>query len=290
MIRFLVNPSSGGGRGRRSLDRLRPLAERAGADLEVSHDAAHLTARAAAAVEEGVERLVVAGGDGTFHHVLQSLAGAECVLGLVPVGRGNDLASTLGVPREVEAAVEVAVGGAVRPIDLGLVAGRYFACYCGVGFDSEVASWVHARKRRLNGPAVYALGVVRTLFRFVPPAMQVEHDGGRFEGKAMFSVVSNTPRFGGGMQIAPEALVDDGMLDLVVVEEVTKPALLRVFPKVYRGRHVGHPAISIEPTRRARIGVDRTMRLYADGEPVLDLGQEPVDVAVRPAALRVAVP
>ena len=287
MIRFLVNPASGGGKGRRAMPKLRSLAAATGGELYVSRDAADLSARARQAGDEGVERLIVAGGDGTFHHVVQGLTGTECALGLVPLGRGNDLANTLGISAVLEEAVERALEGSIRRMDVGQVGDRYFAVYCGVGFDSEVARFVHKKPRRALGRAVYAYGVLRTLIGFNAPALEVEHQEGRFRGHSTFVVASNCPVFGGGMRIAPEALIGDGKLDLVLVEKISRLELLRLFPKVYWGRHVGHPAITIVRTERARISVDRTMAMYADGEPALEVGSDPIEIRILPSALKV---
>jgi diacylglycerol kinase (ATP) len=289
-IRFLVNPAAGGGQGERALGKLGEAAAKVGTELVVSQNVEDLAAQARQAAEDGVERLVAAGGDGTFHHVAQGLIGSECAMGLVPLGRGNDLAGTLGIPSELPRAVEVAIGGPVRRIDVGQVDRHSFLGYCGVGFDSEVASYVHQGRGPFSGQAAYVYGVVRTLAAFKPPVIRVEHDGGVYESGAMFAVVCNHPRFGGGMFIAPDAKIDDGMLDLVVVEAISKLELLRIFPKVYKGAHVGHPAVTIVRTRSARIYVDRTMTMASDGEPILEVGEQGVEVSVRPGALGVVVP
>ncbi len=289
-IRFLVNPAAGGGHGKRALSLLGEAAAKAGAELVVSQNVEDLAAQARQAAEDGVERLVAAGGDGTFHHVAQGLIGSECAMGLVPLGRGNDLAGTLGIPSELPRAVEVAIGGPVRRIDVGQVDRHSFLGYCGVGFDSEVASYVQQGRGPFSGQAAYVYGVLRTLAAFKPPVIRVEHDGGVYESGAMFAVVCNHSRFGGGMFIAPEARIDDGMLDLVVVEAVSKLKLLRIFPKVYKGEHVGHPAVTIVRTRSARLYVDRTMTMASDGEPIMEVGEQGVEVSVRPGALGVVVP
>ncbi|MEE9561659.1 MAG: diacylglycerol kinase family protein [Thermoanaerobaculia bacterium] len=289
-IRFLVNPAAGGGQGERALSPLGEAAAKAGAELVVSQNVEDLAAQARRAAEDGVERLVAAGGDGTFHHVAQGLIDSECAMGLVPLGRGNDLAGTLGIPSELPRAVEVAIGGPVRRIDVGQVDRHSFLGYCGVGFDSEVASYVQQGRGPFSGQAAYVYGVLRTLAAFKPPVIRVEHDGGVYESGAMFAVVCNHSRFGGGMFIAPEARIDDGMLDLVVVEAVSKLKLLRIFPKVYKGEHVGHPAVTIVRTRSARLYVDRTMTMASDGEPIMEVGEQGVEVSVRPGALGVVVP
>jgi diacylglycerol kinase (ATP) len=286
-IRFLVNPSAGRGTGRANLDRIRVLASKLGAGLCVSRKVGDLAEQARRAAEDGVERLLVAGGDGTMHYAVQGLAGTSCALGVIPLGSGNDLAGTLGVPPDVDAAVERAVSGEIRRIDLVRVGDVFSVSYAGVGFDSEVTRYANEMKI-LRGPLIYFYAVIHTLVTFVPPRMRIVHDTGKFEGRVMFTVVNNLPRFGGGMRIAPEARIDDGLLDLVIVKEVPKPVLLSIFPKVYNGRHVGHPAVQIVRTRRAEITIDRTMTMYGGGEPlrVVEAG-EPVAVEVVPGGLAV---
>jgi len=286
-VRFLVNPSSGRGTGRANLDRIRILASKLGAGLCVSRKVGDLAEQARRAAEDGVERLLVAGGDGTMHYAVQGLAGTPCALGVIPLGSGNDLAGTLGVPPDVDAAVERAVSGEVRRIDLVRVGETFSVSYAGVGFDSEVTRYANEMKI-LRGPLIYFYAVIHTLVTFVPPRMRIVHDTGEFEGRVMFTVVNNLPRFGGGMRIAPDAQIDDGLLDLVIVKEVPKPVLLSIFPKVYNGRHVGHPAVRIVRTRRAEITIDRTMTMYGGGEPlrVVEAG-EPVAVEVVPGGLGV---
>jgi diacylglycerol kinase (ATP) len=288
-IRFLVNPSSGRGTGRSHLDRLRVLASKLGAGLCVSRKVSDLWEQARRAAEDGVERLLVAGGDGTMHYAVQGLAGTSCALGVIPLGSGNDLAGTLGVPPDLDVAVERAVQGEIRRIDLVRVGETVSVSYAGVGFDSEVTRYANETKI-LRGPLIYFYSVIHTLITFVPPRMRVVWDDGEFEGKVMFTVVNNLPRFGGGMRIAPDARIDDGLLDLVIVKEVPKPVLLSIFPKVYNGKHVSHPAVRIVRTRRAEITIDRTMTLYGGGEPLREVrAGEPAAVEVVPGGLGVVV-
>ncbi|HEX3552051.1 MAG TPA: diacylglycerol kinase family protein [Thermoanaerobaculia bacterium] len=287
-VRFLVNPAAGRGTGRAHLDRIRVLASRHGAGLVVTRKVSDLWEQARRAAEDGVERLLVAGGDGTMHHVIQGLAGTPCALGVVPLGTGNDLAGTLGVPPELEPAVERALVGEVRSIDLVRVGETYCVSYAGVGFDSEVTRYANEGVKILKGPLVYFYAVIHTLITFEPPWMRVVHDGGTFEGRVMFTVVNNLPRFGGGMRIAPDAKIDDGLLDLVIVKEISKRTLLSVFPKVYSGKHVGHPDVLMLRTRRAEITIDRAMTMYGGGEPLRPVAAgEPVAMEVVPGGLRV---
>jgi diacylglycerol kinase (ATP) len=144
-----------------------------------------------------------------------------------------------------------------------------------------------ARARIVRGPLVYAYALLRVLAFYEPPGFRVQFDGGIYHDRAWMVAFANTPVFGGGMRIAPGARVDDGLLDLVVVREVRRRELLRVFPRVYRGGHVGHPAVVAARTAAATIEVERPETCYGDGEPIVLVGPQPLRIAVRTAALRV---
>lgn len=287
MKRLLVNPNSGKGRSRRALGILEALAHETGIELRLSRSAEDLVAQSRRAVEDGVERLLVVGGDGTFHYVAQSLARSGCALGIIPAGRGNDFAACLDIPTDIESAVRFAIEGPSREIDLGRVGDRYFTGYCGVGFDSEAAEVARTAPGLLIGPLPYIYGVLRTLATFQPPVLKVDREGDEFEGRAIFAVVCNVSRFGGGMRIAPAAKLDDGMLDLIVATELSKIQILRVFPKVFSGEHIHHPAVRTSQIRAVRIAVDRPLMMACDGEPIGRLDSGAIEVSIEPRALTV---
>lgn len=284
MIRFLLNPGGGRGRAARSAPRLRELAAEAGAALVQSRDTADLTDLARQAAADGVERLLAAGGDGTMHYVLAGLAGSGCALAALPLGSGNDIASSLGMPLDLEAAVRAGRAAPVSRIDLVRVGDRLYGGVAGVGFDS-VANETANRVRRLKGPLIYVYAVLHTLATFKPLCYSIDFEGGRFEGEGMMMLAANTPRFGGGMRVAPEARLDDGLLDLVVVRKVSRPTFLRVFPKVYKGAHLGHAAVFTVKTPWARVRLGRPMHVYGDGERLVPVGPDGVRFEVVPKAL-----
>lgn len=269
------------------MEKIRALLEADSAEVLVPDSVEELKEICRRSVAEGIPRLGVAGGDGTLHHAAQALAGSSCALGILPVGSCNDLASALGIGNDLEQAAHRLVHGPTRRIDLGAAGNRVYAGVGGVGFDGEVARMVNEDVRWLPGPVAFPYAAVRTLFRFRPPGVVIDHDGGRFRGRVYFTVLANSPRFGGGMHIAPEASMDDGLLDLVIVHRVSRLTLLRCMPLVYSGRHIGHPAVTALRTREASVSCDRTLTIYGDGEPMLPVGEEPVRFRVLPATLSV---
>ena len=247
-------------------------------------------ARRAAA--EGVERLLVGGGDGTWHQAARALAGSDCALAPIALGTGNDLARELDFALDPAVAMAQAVAAPLARIDLGRAGGGIFCGVAGSGFDSECAEY-SKRVRRLRGPLVYTWSVIRVLAGFVPLRATLDHDGGRFAGEVMFISLANTRWFGGGMQIAPQAEAADGLLDVVIVRRVSRVRLLAVFPRVYSGSHLSHPAISTLRTRRVRLGFDRASMLYGDGEAIVAVPREEeggLEVRLDPRALAVVRP
>jgi len=287
--RFLVNPGGGRGRAGRHLRELRELAAGAGVDVVLSRDVEHLRAEARRAAQEGLDRLLVAGGDGTVHHAIRGLEGGDCALAILPLGSGNDLAAALGVPSALAAAAALGLHGERRRIDLARFGAVPFGCVAGVGFDSEVNRYANAL-RRLRGPLIYVWSVLRVLPRFRPPRVELTHAGGGYSGPAMFVAFANAPRYGGGMRIAPDARLDDGEMDVVVVKALPRTKLLRVFPRVFTGTHTRFPEIEIVRARRAEIALDRPLIAHGDGEPLLEVGARPVTVEVVPNGLLVVAP
>ena len=271
--RLLLNPASGRGRGARWRERLARLARAAEVELEESSSARDLAARARRAADEGVERLLVAGGDGAWHWAAQGLAGTATALAPLALGTGNDLARELGMPLDAERAFAAALAGAVDRIDLGRIGDRLFCGVAGVGFDAAVAERAR-RVRVLRGPAVYAWATLAGLAGYRPPRAALRTvEGAVIEEEVFFVVFANTSHYGGGMRIAPAADPGDGLLEVVVVRRCSKLRLLRLFPSVYRGNHVGDPNVTVLRSRAASVEMSPPQPINADGE---GLGLMPV--------------
>jgi diacylglycerol kinase (ATP) len=292
-VALIVNPTSGKGAGRAIGAQARRLLGEAGHEVvEVSgDDYQQARARARDAVESGVDTLLVVGGDGMVHLGVNLCAATPTRLAVVAAGTGNDFARNLGLPvRDAVRAVELLSTGQTRQIDLGRVthdvAGeKWFGGVLGAGFDAVV----NARAQSMTWPRGqmrYNLAILRELPVFRPIPYVVEIDGHRIETRAMLVTVANTTSFGGGMRVCPDADVADGLLDVMIVHELSVPAFLRVFPKVYSGTHVTHPAVELHRGKRVRLEA-AGIHSQADGESFADL---PIDTEVVPGALRVVVP
>lgn len=247
------------------------------------------------------------GGDGTIHRHLGQLVKLRLPVLIVPAGSGNDFASSLGL-RRVRDSLQAwrnfcETSGKVREIDLGVIspvtdaAGaaaphstRYFCCVAGVGFDSEVARRANRLPRWLRGNGGYILSVAPTIFTFAPFPMKVftaaEGSAGwerRSDQPTLVAAFANTPLYGGGMKVAPEAKMDDGLLDVCIVGGIDPFKLFCLFPTVYAGRHLSIREVSYFKTPRARVETEYPLDVYADGEFVC---RTPVEVAIQRAALK----
>lgn len=306
-ICLLVNPSAGGGRAAKLAPQAeRELRERGLAVRRADTQSIEHARELALAAARAGESVVVLSGDGMIGAVaeaLRELPGA--VLGVLPGGRGNDLARALGVSQELSEACATIAQGAVRAMDVGevLAAGgggsdeasatgapaRTFVGIASAGFDSdanrianEAPSWL--------GSLVYAYGALRALAAWRPARFQIELDPpGERRSFTGYSVgAANSRSYGGGMRAAPEALLDDGMLEVIVLERVSKLAFLtRILPRVFSGTHAQEPCVHCFKAREVLVEADRPFTMYADGDPI---GELPLRVRAVQGAIGVLVP
>jgi diacylglycerol kinase (ATP) len=291
----IVNPTAGGGRAARLLPWLRErLASRTDAGLLVTGRAGDAERAAADAAADGRDRIVAVGGDGTVQEVVNGVTEADSgsVLGIVPVGAGNDLARSLGLPRDPAAAWTIAVGRGERPIDLMLAIGgdgrrRWFGSAGGIGFDAQVAAAMATRAGWQRGKAGYLLTTLAELQRFENRRVELTVDGATSTLQVLFVAIANGEYYGGGMRIAPGAAVDDGMLDLCIVGDVSRMTALRQLANLYRGTHVHHPKVELRRGRAVEISGEPSTLVHLDGEP---FGGLPVRIQLHDARLTVAAP
>jgi YegS/Rv2252/BmrU family lipid kinase len=290
-IRLIVNPSSGGGRALRALPRVEAALHGLGL-AHVTHrttDLAHGRELARAGADAG-ETIVTLSGDGLAGAVAGALAGRDgAVLGVLPGGRGNDLARVLGIPLDdLDAACAVLRDGVERPLDLGLLGDDHpFVGIASLGFDSECNRIANQAPSWL-GKAVYAYSALRAIAAWRPARFELELDGAPARTFTGYSVAfANSKAFGGGMYLAPDAELDDGLLDVVIINQVSKLRYVSQLPKVFQGTHVRNAEVEVLRARTVTVRADRPFTIYADGDPQVDV---PATVSVLPRALRVLCP
>jgi YegS/Rv2252/BmrU family lipid kinase len=301
---LIVNPSAGGGKAARVLPDVLAALEGHGFQIrsELTRDLDHARELARAAALAG-ETVVCLSGDGMVGAVADALREVpDALLGVLPGGRGNDLARVLGIPADAAQACATVAAGFSRRLDLGEVGGRAFVGIASVGFDSEANRIANEAPAWLGG-LVYAYGALRALLSWRPARFEIEltrsgtpHDGGqasdppgeRHSFMAYTVGAANSKTYGGGMKAAPDALLDDGLLDVVILESISKIRFLtRILPKVFSGTHVLEPNVRVFRAHEVSVRADRPFTMYADGDPI---GELPVRVRAVRGAVRVLVP
>lgn len=282
MYLVLANPTSGGGRGARVkrtlIDHLDssaiPFLDISG----TSYESAKVNLRENLALHTPMAVIVI-GGDGMVHLAIQELAGSDIPLLHIPAGTGNDFARSCFLDLKDPVRVfQHAQTTKPTPIDLGQVGDRFYAAILSSGFDALVNE--RANRMRIQSRRKYDLAMLLELPVFKPIEYRFDVDGDTFNTSAMLIAVANCPSYGGGMQICPQAKLNDGLLDLLVLEPVSKIELLKVFPRVYSGNHISHPKVRMLRGRNISISADAVS--YADGERI---GSLPLSIQVSPNSL-----
>jgi diacylglycerol kinase (ATP) len=288
---LMINPTSGKNTGAQVGQQALSLLRDAGVDvLDLSaSDARSAVEQGRAAIESGaIDRLVVGGGDGMVHLGANLCAGTPVPLGVIAAGTGNDIARELGLPvRDAAASVQRILSGSLRQVDAArhtTATGeqKWFLGVLAAGFDAVV----NERANQLTwpkGPMRYNLAILRELpvFRAIPYTLVL--DGERIDTEAMLVAVGNGPAYGGGMRVTPDASFDDGLLDVLILRKISTFEFLRVFPRVFKGTHVSHPAVQIRRARTVSLEAEGIVS-YADGERFAPL---PMSMEVVPGALTV---
>ena len=292
-----VNPASGGGRAVAAVTRIRELlaARSFPAEITVTSTSEELEVRAREAIARGRKLLLVCGGDGTFQGLANAAFGFDVVLGVLPAGGGNDLAHALGLPRNMEAAVEAVLDGQPKCVDLLRArtadgTERLYAGGGGVGLDAEAMRYASGAYRRIPGRFRYIAAALRSLWGFTPLEVRAEFAGSdlpSLQAKALLAGVLNTPTYGGGLKLAPQAQFDDGWLDVVIVENLNAWEVLGVLPALVKSGELRTRRVQRCRARRVRLTTSRPCMFHGDGEI---LGPTPVEIEVVPRAVRILAP
>ncbi|HHY47218.1 MAG TPA: diacylglycerol kinase family lipid kinase [Firmicutes bacterium] len=269
-LRFMViaNPRAGRGRGSKIIPVVREFLASWGLpfDIRVTEGPGEATRYAHEAALSGYDVVVAAGGDGTVNEVANGIMGKGTILGVIPCGTGNDFALSLGISKDPVRACRTLVAGCVARLDIGRVLDRYFVSSVGVGFDGTVAKEANRSIPVLRGAAVYVLALLKVLLTYAAPRMRIRLDHKSISLDAQLVAITNAPTYGGGMRIAPEAIMDDGMFEVCIMERMGSLETLYHLPKVFKGTHVRLPKVKMYRAKEIWIESDRTVPLHMDGE------------------------
>ena len=284
-IALLTNPTSGKGRGAKARAAVRERLASSGATVQdlQGADGDEALELAHRAVADGVEALVVIGGDGMVHLGVNAVAGSETTLGIIPAGTGNDVARYFDLPRDdALAAADRVIAGRTRTSDLARSGTKYFTTVLCAGFDAIV----NERANEMTWPKGqmrYNIATLAELRTFKPLQYTLDLDGATRRLEAMMVSVGNGPSFGGGLRITEGASLDDGLLDVVIIKPMSRLELVRTYPKLFKGTHTTHPQYERHRVRQVTVACPG-ITSYADGER---FGPLPLTVECVPGALRV---
>ncbi len=294
MLHLIVNPTAGRGRARTFVTSAAVQLREAGHEVAIVETAAPGHARALADALPSGSTIVAVGGDGTVHELLPACLERDHVLGLLPAGSGDDFAHALGLSRhDPSSAAATLIRGRQRRVDVGMVNGVPFVNAFGAGFDADVARRIVAAPRAFRGLGRYLYGIVSAMRDFRLATVKVDVDDGTgprmaYTGPSLLVSVQNGPRTGGSFRFAPDAAVDDGVLDVLVAGDFDRIGTFGILPKVMRGAHLGHPRVHRFAARSLTLSWSTRMAAHAEGE--LLTPDTSYVVALRPSALRVIAP
>ncbi len=286
---IIVNPKAAGGKAIKNLPEISAVASSIASEyllhVTSSIEDAHLRAREFAAM--GIERIVAVGGDGTFNEVANGIleSGQRAKLGIVPAGTGCDLPRTLGIPGSIKDSLAFALTGNAEPMDVGLAntssGERHFLNVAGLGFDAKIADRAQ-KKKLLSGKKAYYAALAQSLTDFGYIDVTIEVNGQEIETKAVFVSIANAQYLGGGFHLAPMARVNDGMLDLGIISDISLPGFIKAVPSVMRGKHLSNPHWSHHTATLVRITSATPALVQLDGEI---WGTSPAEFSILPGAL-----
>ncbi len=298
--KFIVNPVAGALSTKKKWPLISSLLKHLGIrfDFQYTEGVGHAIELAKDAASNGYRQVVAVGGDGTINEVangiIHSQNAAITKLGVISTGTGGDFIRSAGIPHDYVQACGCLANGRFRTVDVGIVEyhkqgkpmQRYFMNTAGIGFDAAVVAITEKTSKRLGGTIPYLLGFLRTILTYRNKPVTF-HLGDTSETKRVVSVmVANGNYAGGGMKFAPTAKLDDGLLDMLVISDMSKLELIKAFPSVYKGTHIYHPKVKLQQTDRVLVESVEKLPVYADGEL---LGEGPVVFSLVPEKLQIVV-
>ena len=283
---IVMNPTAGRGKTAKILPKIEQMLTSAGVefDVEWTKEPTHGTEITKAAVND-YDVITAFGGDGTVNEVVNGLAGSETSLGVLPIGTGNDLARGCGIPLIPEKAVDTLINGTPRKIDLGTFNGKYFSNVVGIGFDGYSSK--ESRKiTKLRGTLVYVWVVLKTLKKYSAIDMTIELDNDSIQGPTYLISVGNGWSVGGGMQLCPQAVIDDGEFNICHARDLKPMKIVRNFLKLFNGKINDLDEVTMYKTKTMKITSDEHLPIHYDGE-IPEGEVKSVEIGIIPGGLSV---
>ncbi|MDD5287941.1 MAG: diacylglycerol kinase family lipid kinase [Dehalococcoidales bacterium] len=298
--RLIVNPAAGAGRTAKKWPYIKQLLKKIGLKFEhdITEAPGHAIELAKSAVGKGYKLIVSVGGDGTINEIVNGLyvtGGIKDVeLGIIGTGTGSDYIRTIGVSKHYQESCQHLMNPVKMSVDLGMVESlgngqanrRLFANFAGLGFDAEVVRATTKKFKSLGGKPAYLMGLLSTFLTYKNHEVRLILDGQKEDRKICTIVMSNGKYGGGSMLIAPGADPSDGLFDVLIIGNISKPDLLCSLPRIYRGTHLTHPKVTLKRAKVVEIHSEGHMSIQADGEL---LGEAPARFTVLPSALNILV-
>jgi len=298
--RLIVNPTAGAGRTAKKWPYIKALLKNTGLRFEhdITEAPGHAIELAKSAVNKGYKLVVSVGGDGTINEIVNGIYATgdmkDVELGIIGTGTGSDYIRTIGVSKYYQESCHHLMNPMKKSVDLGMVeftengqpAKRIFANFAGLGFDAEVVKATTKKFKNFGGKPAYLMGLLSTFTTYQNRQIQITINGQTETHKVCTIVMSNGKYGGGSMLLAPNADPCDGLFDVIIIGDVTKPDLLRSLPRIYKGTHLTHPKVTVKRTNMITISSDDPMAIQADGDL---LGEAPARFSVLPSALNILV-
>jgi len=293
---FIINPIAGKGRGKKLLRTLDQLIHEHFPDAEIviTQRRMHAYKIASERKNDSSRTIIAVGGDGTVNEVGNGLIEGSAKISVIPIGSGNDFVKMFNIPPDIHKAIEKIKNGTVRDSDVGYVViqttdgseiKRYFMNGIGIGFDAAVANQT-TKFKHLRGVSLYAFSVAVVLFNYQTPNMLMSMNGASMNGEHFLIAIGNGKCAGGGFYLTPDAQIDDGLLDVCLVDNVSVPQVVKIFPSVMKGTHKKHSQVHFYRTDALRVESKQKIMLHADGE-VLATNAKDIEIRVIPKALKV---
>jgi YegS/Rv2252/BmrU family lipid kinase len=298
--RLIVNPTAGAGRTAKKWPYIKALLKNTGLRFEhdITEAPGHAIELAKSAVNKGYKLVVSVGGDGTINEIVNGIYATgdmkDVELGIIGTGTGSDYIRTIGVSKYYQESCHHLMNPMKKSVDLGMVeftqngqpAKRIFANFAGLGFDAEVVKATTKKFKNFGGKPAYLMGLLSTFTTYKNRQIQITINGQTENHKVCTIVMSNGKYGGGSMLLAPNADPCDGLFDVIIIGDVTKPDLLRSLPRIYKGTHLTHPKVMVKRTNLITISSDEPMAIQADGDL---LGEAPARFTVLPSVLNILV-